>query len=74
MAFQQWREDRFDTGDFVDANDQIRVRFSVADSSADTSVTEAAIDNFSAYRLDCGPIFADGFESGDTSSWSSTVP
>ncbi len=68
-----WREDRFDTGDFVTANDQVQVRFSVADSAADTSATEAAIDNFSAYRLACASIFSDGFESGNTSAWSSTV-
>ncbi len=68
-----WREDRFDTDDFVAASDQIQVRFSVADNGNPT-VTEAAIDNFSAYRLECGSLFTDGFESGDTSSWSSTTP
>jgi len=25
-------------------------------------------------NLDAGPLFADGFESGDTSAWSATVP
>jgi trimeric autotransporter adhesin len=25
-------------------------------------------------RLGCGPLFADGFETGDTSGWSATVP
>ncbi len=69
-----WREDRFATDDFVAANGQIQVRFSVADPGA-PSLTEAAVDNFSAYRLTCtGSIFADGFESGDTGAWSSTVP
>ncbi len=69
-----WRQDRFDTDDFVAANDQVQVRFSVADDPSETSVTEAGIDNFSAYRLRCESIFTDGFESGDTASWSSTVP
>ncbi len=27
-----------------------------------------------AFRIPLGPIFADGFESGDTSAWSATVP
>ncbi len=68
-----WREERFDTADFVASGDQIQVRFSVADNPND-SVTEAAIDNFNAYRLICEPsIFTDGFESGNTTAWSSTV-
>ncbi len=68
-----WREDRFDTDDFVTANSQIQVRFVIADGG-EPSITEAAIDTFSAYRLDCGAlIFTDGFESGDTSSWSQTT-
>ncbi len=68
-----WREDRFDTDDFVTANGQIQVRFVIADGG-EPSITEAAIDTFSAYRLDCGAlIFTDGFESGNTSAWSSTT-
>ena len=68
-----WLEDRFDTDDFVAANDQVQVRFVIADSG-EASIAEAAIDNFSAYRLDCGgTIFTDGFESGSTSAWSSTT-
>ncbi len=66
-----WREDVFHTGDFVAPSAQIQVRFSVADNP-NNSVTEAAIDNFSAYQLECvASIFTDGFESGDTTAWSS---
>ncbi len=68
-----WREDRFHTADFVAFSDETRVRFLIADNPND-SVTEAAIDNFSAIRLICtSPIFSDGFESGDTTAWSSTT-
>ncbi len=70
-----WREDRFYTADFVAASDQTQVRFSVADNLPNRSVTEAAIDGFSATLLECDPsIFADGFESGDTTAWSATIP
>ncbi len=69
-----WREDVFHTDDFVAPSAQIQVRFLVADNP-NNSVTEAAIDNFSAYQLECvDAIFTDGFESGDTTAWSSTVP
>ncbi len=69
-----WREDRFHSADFVAPSDQTRVRFSVADNPND-SITEAAIDDFHAYLLTCNDgIFADGFESGDASAWSSTSP
>ncbi len=69
-----WREDLFHTADFVAPSAQTQIRFSVADNP-NGSVTEAAIDTFHAYRLICSmPIFADGFESGDTSAWSAASP
>ena len=72
--FGHWLEDRFHTADFVVPSTQTQVRFSVADDP-NTSITEAAIDNFSVYALECdAPIFADGFESGDYTGWSSVVP
>ncbi len=71
-ALGGWREDTFHTADFVAPSDQTQVRFTVADNP-NNSITEAAIDSFSASRLACSiPIFSDGFESGDTSVWSST--
>ena len=33
-----------------------------------------AVRGMSAVLLPFPPLFADGFESGDTSAWSSTVP
>ncbi len=65
-----WREASFFTGDFIAPTSQVQVRFSIADNPND-SVTEAAIDFVRADVLACdeGPIFADGFESGDTSAW-----
>ncbi len=72
--FGHWHEDRFDIADFVTPSAQTQVRFVVADSGS-ISVTEAAVDNFSAVSLVCeAPFFSDGFESGDTTAWSSTVP
>jgi len=70
-----WREDSFHTADFVAASDQTQIRFVISDSP-NNSVTEAAIDTFHAYTLDCtsNEIFSDGFESGNTSAWTTTVP
>ncbi len=69
-----WREDLFHSADFVAPSDQTQVRFVISDNP-NNSITEAAIDSFHAYRLICeAEIFADGFESGDTSAWSSAVP
>jgi len=69
-----WREDRFDTADFVAPSAQTQVRFVIVDGLG-ASVTEAAIDSFSAYQLSCAvPIFLDGFESGNTSAWSAVTP
>ena len=42
------------------------------DESGSVYVTGAESDN--AFKVDLSPIFDDGFESGDTSAWSSTVP
>ena len=53
----------------VSADGQITVVWQ-SQGSAGTDVSEESIQGQS-YRY---PVFADGFESGDTSSWSSTVP
>ncbi len=69
-----WHEDQFHTADFVAPSATTRVRFSVADAP-NNSITEAAVDNFKAFTLICDTaFFSDGFESGDTTAWSSTVP
>jgi hypothetical protein len=41
---------------------------------ADTVVTTRVASGFEIFSVCQGPIFADGFESGDTSAWSSAVP
>ena len=70
-----WRQDTILTAEFVTANDQIQIRFSISDNPND-SIAEAAIDFVRADVLDCGEvaIFADGFESGDLTAWSSSSP
>lgn len=68
-----WERASFRVSDFMGASDQTQVRFVVADDP-NNSITEAAIDSFHAYRLNCGQSFEDGFESGDTSAWTVTIP
>ncbi len=62
--------------DFVDLTDQLRIRFTVSDAG-EGNVIEAGVDGVALYNtatgVTCGELFSDGFESGDTTSWSSTV-
>ena len=68
-----WQEVRFHTTEFVAPSDQIQIRFTISDNP-NNSVTEAAIDSFGAFLIDCADaIFVDGFESGDSSAWSTTL-
>ncbi len=70
-----WVFQSFRVADFVDLTDQLRIRFTASDVGGG-SVVEAGVDGVALYNtatgVDCSGIFSDGFESGDTSSWSST--
>ena len=70
----EWTYRSFRIADFVTPNSQFKIRF-VASDVGGGSIVEAAVDGVS---LSNGPsgllcsesLFADGFESGDTSAWS----
>ena len=49
-----WRDDLFVVSEYVTPNNQIQVRFSVADNPND-SITEAGVDDFVAETFDCSP-------------------
>lgn len=44
------------------------------DSSDKLYVTDLANDRLQKFRDEALPLFSDGFESGDTTAWSSGVP
>ena len=46
----------------------------ISDETARTQLMAAAIDFFELEASDPQPIFADGFESGNTSAWTAAVP
>ncbi len=54
------------------SEEEILAHAGLAYGGADT--LEAQIGAFADYAIDFAAIFADGFESGDTSAWSATVP
>ncbi len=63
--------------DFVGLTDQLRLRFTATDLGAG-NVVEAGVDGVALYNtatgVSCAGIFSDGFESGGTTEWSSSVP
>lgn len=70
-----WVRRSFRIADFVTPNAQFRIRFTAADAGAG-NVIEAAVDGVAVYNNPTGLtclIFADGFESGDASAWSSSA-
>ncbi len=72
-----WVFQSFRVADFVDLTAEVRLRFTASDIGAG-NVVEAGVDGVALYNtatgVSCDGIFSDGFESGDTSSWSSTMP
>ena len=77
-----WTNVTFNLEDFVSLTSTMRIKVRAADGSAAGDLVETAIDDIvvTGY-LPCstpvGPglgVFADGFELGDTSRWSLTVP
>ena len=72
----EWVYRTYRVADFVTPTNQIRLRFTASDTG-DGSIVEAGVDGVAllntATGLDCGGIFEDGFESGNTSAWTSTV-
>ena len=68
---RQWQKASFALEDFVAPSSTTQIRFVIADTVG--TVLEAGIDSVKVAAPICAdPIFADGFESGDTSAWSST--
>ncbi len=69
----EWVYRSFRISDFVTLTDQFKIRFTASDLG-DVSLIEAGVDGVSLSNgpsgLLCDLIFADGFELGDTSSWS----
>ncbi|MEM7349264.1 MAG: hypothetical protein AAF657_00565 [Acidobacteriota bacterium] len=67
-----WVRQTFRVADFVSLTDQIRLRFTVSDLG-EGDIVEAGVDGVALYNtltgLSCDVIFADGFESGNTSAW-----
>ena len=63
--------------DFVAPSNQVRIRFTTLDEG-EASIIEAAIDGVSVSNTEtgllCTDIFSDGFESGNTTVWSSSTP
>jgi hypothetical protein len=49
-----WETVSFVVGSYVTPTDQVRVRFSVADTNPNDSITEAGIDNFQVEVILCG--------------------
>ena len=56
------------------ASNNVRLRVRATDGTADGDLIEAGIDNVQICIGVAGSIFQDGFESGNTTAWSSTVP
>ncbi len=71
-VFQSYR-----VADHVGLTDQLRLRFTASDLGAG-SIVEAGVDGVALLNtpagVNCAEIFADGFESGDTTIWSSSSP
>lgn len=72
-----WVHRVFRVADFVTPNALLRLRFTASDLGAG-DVVEAAVDGVAvrntASGVECDVVFADGFESGDTTAWTASVP
>jgi hypothetical protein len=76
-GFNAWNQVSFPLHDAVPLTSTMRIRIRASDGENQWNYLEAAIDGVHIY----GPnactstlIFEDGFESGDTTHWSTTVP
>ena len=72
----EWLYRTFRVADFVAPTNQIQLRFTASDGG-EGSIVEAGVDGVALLNdsvgLTCSDLFDDGFESGDTSAWTSTV-
>jgi hypothetical protein len=74
-----WEKVSFNLEEYVDLTSTLRFRVRAADGPTVGDLVEVAIDDIEVIGYaGCVPgsqyVFIDGFESGDTSAWSSTTP
>ena len=80
ISTNSWSNLVFYIQDYLPLSATMQIRFRVADGTATGDLIEAAIDDISIVGYaDCTTqsgdlIFADGFESGETTSWSESMP
>jgi len=61
-----WTEERFLLNNYIEPNDQVKVRFEASDLVNQGSIVEAGIDAFGVDRIECAPVsIGDDVESVD---------